>query len=58
MFCEKCFYIKIIRFEIQHLELFILDPLPEAEVVLQKEAGPDPDLKEKTGMEINLITKT
>lgn len=34
------------------------DRLPEAEVELQKEAGPDPDLRiEKTGMEINRITK-
>jgi len=40
------------------MEVQTKDPLPEAEVVLQKEAGPDPDLKEKTGMEINLITKT
>jgi hypothetical protein len=40
------------------MEVQTKDPLPEAEVELQKEAGPDPDLRrEKTGMEINRITK-
>lgn len=40
------------------MEVQIKDPLPVAEAELQKEAGPDPDLRtEKTGMEINRITK-
>ena len=38
--------------------LIILDRLPEAEVVLQKEAGPDLNLKtERIEMETNPITK-
>ena len=48
----------IVSYDVYINTFLILDRLPEVEVVLQKEAGPDLNLKtERIEMETNPITK-